>query len=164
MAGYMLSLRLILKGGREAGTASTRPHAEALFGRNGSGSTRTSRFFTGGRNSFYARERQWHLSETGNAFIAGQLGTRARSTAVFAQWVNSYKRLVPGYEAPVYVAWSQRNPLGADPDPALQAGVGKCDAAPSSAARIRPATRTSPSPPAPRRARGIERVTSCPSR
>ena len=35
--------------------------------------------------------------------------TRVRSCAIFAQWVNSYKRLVPGFEAPVYVAWSRRN-------------------------------------------------------
>src|SRR5438105_2347715 len=43
------------------------------------------------------------------AFIAGQLRHAREIAAVFAQWVNSYKRLVPGYEAPVYVAWSQRN-------------------------------------------------------
>jgi glutamine synthetase len=43
------------------------------------------------------------------AFIAGQLRHAREISAVFAQWVNSYKRLVPGYEAPVYVAWSQRN-------------------------------------------------------
>src|SRR5207245_9839230 len=49
------------------------------------------------------------LSDTGKAFIAGQLRHARELSAVFAQWVNSYKRLVPGYEAPVYVAWSQRN-------------------------------------------------------
>ena len=43
------------------------------------------------------------------AFIAGQLRHAREICAVFAQWVNSYKRLVPGYEAPVYVAWSRRN-------------------------------------------------------
>jgi glutamine synthetase len=45
----------------------------------------------------------------GKAFIAGQLHHAREISAVFAQWVNSYKRLVPGYEAPVYVAWSRRN-------------------------------------------------------
>ena len=44
-----------------------------------------------------------------STFIAGQLRHAREISAVFAQWVNSYKRLVPGYEAPVYVAWSQRN-------------------------------------------------------
>jgi glutamine synthetase len=65
--------------------------------------------FTGGRNQFFDNDDQWHLSATGKAFIAGQLRHAREMAAVFAQWVNSYKRLVPGYEAPVYVAWSQRN-------------------------------------------------------
>jgi glutamine synthetase len=65
--------------------------------------------FNDGRNSFYDADDKWHLSEVGKAFIAGQLRHAREITAVFAQWVNSYKRLVPGYEAPVYVAWSQRN-------------------------------------------------------
>src|ERR671925_94758 len=52
---------------------------------------------------------RWHLSDVGKAFIAGQLRHAREIAGVFAQWVNSYKRLVPGYEAPVYVAWSQRN-------------------------------------------------------
>ena len=42
-------------------------------------------------------------------FIAGQLRHAREICSIFAQWVNSYKRLVPGYEAPVYVAWSRRN-------------------------------------------------------
>src|ERR671933_204448 len=46
---------------------------------------------------------------TGKAFIAGQLRHAREISSIFAQWVNSYKRLVPGYEAPVYVAWSRRN-------------------------------------------------------
>ena len=45
----------------------------------------------------------------GKAFIAGQLRHAREICSIFAQWVNSYKRLVPGYEAPVYVAWSRRN-------------------------------------------------------
>src|SRR6059036_1511608 len=52
---------------------------------------------------------KWHLSAVAKAFIAGQLHHAREISAVFAQWVNSYKRLVPGYEAPVYVAWSRRN-------------------------------------------------------
>ena len=64
--------------------------------------------FTRGRNQFFDAKDPNHLSATAKAFIAGLLVTPAMS-AVLAQWVNSYKRLVPGYEAPVYVAWSQRN-------------------------------------------------------
>ena len=51
----------------------------------------------------------YFLSEVGKAFIAGQLRHAREICSIFAQWVNSYKRLVPGYEAPVYVAWSRRN-------------------------------------------------------
>jgi glutamine synthetase len=65
--------------------------------------------FAGGRNQFFDADDRWHLSSVGKAFIAGQLRHAREIAAVFAQWVNSYKRLVPGYEAPVYVAWSQRN-------------------------------------------------------
>jgi glutamine synthetase len=65
--------------------------------------------FTEGRNQFFDADDKWHLSDVGKAFIAGQLRHAREIAAVFAQWVNSYKRLVPGFEAPVYVAWSQRN-------------------------------------------------------
>ena len=51
----------------------------------------------------------YFLSDIGKAFIAGQLKHAREMSSIFAQWVNSYKRLVPGYEAPVYVAWSRRN-------------------------------------------------------
>jgi len=65
--------------------------------------------FKGGRNAFFDRRDPYHLSPTAKGFIAGQLRHARELAAVFAQWVNSYKRLVPGYEAPVYCAWSQRN-------------------------------------------------------
>src|SRR5438105_11070516 len=80
-----------------------------LFGENGSGMHTHQSLFAGGRNMFFDGDDKWHLSDTGKAFIAGQLRHAREVSAVFAQWVNSYKRLVPGYEAPVYVAWSQRN-------------------------------------------------------
>jgi glutamine synthetase len=65
--------------------------------------------FAEGKNAFFDADDEWHLSGAGKAFIAGQLRHAREISAVFAQWVNSYKRLVPGYEAPVYVAWSRRN-------------------------------------------------------
>jgi glutamine synthetase len=65
--------------------------------------------FSGDSNGFYDPDDKYFLSDTGKAFIAGQLRHAREICAIFAQWVNSYKRLVPGYEAPVYVAWSQRN-------------------------------------------------------
>src|SRR5687767_14379537 len=80
-----------------------------LFGENGSGMHTHQSLFKGSSNAFYDAGDQYFLSETGKAFIAGQLKHAREITSVFAQWVNSYKRLVPGYEAPVYCAWSRRN-------------------------------------------------------
>jgi glutamine synthetase len=80
-----------------------------LFGENGSGMHTHQSLFKEGRNAFYDGDDQYYLSATGKAFIAGQLRHAREVSSIFAQWVNSYKRLVPGYEAPVYVAWSRRN-------------------------------------------------------
>ena len=65
--------------------------------------------FEGDRNAFYDPSAQFHLSATGRSFIAGLLKHAPEITAVTNQWVNSYKRLVPGYEAPVYICWARRN-------------------------------------------------------
>jgi len=62
-----------------------------------------------GRNAFFDADDQFFLSDTAKAFIAGQLKHAREIAPLFAQWTNSYKRLVPGYEAPVYLAWSRRN-------------------------------------------------------
>jgi glutamine synthetase len=80
-----------------------------LFGENGSGMHVHQSLFSGGRNAFYDADDEFHLSSTAKSFIAGQLKHAREISALFAQWVNSYKRLVPGYEAPVYIAWSRRN-------------------------------------------------------
>ena len=80
-----------------------------LFGENGSGMHVHQSLFKGERNAFYDANDQFFLSDVAKSFIAGQLKHAREISALFAQWVNSYKRLVPGYEAPVYVAWSRRN-------------------------------------------------------
>jgi glutamine synthetase len=80
-----------------------------LFGENGSGMHVHQSLFREGRNAFFDPDDEYHLSPVAKSFIAGQLRHAREIAAVFAQWVNSYKRLVPGYEAPVYVAWSRRN-------------------------------------------------------
>jgi len=80
-----------------------------LYGENGSGMHVHQSLFKGGRNAFYDANDQYYLSDVAKSFIAGQLKHAREMSALFAQWVNSYKRLVPGYEAPVYVAWSRRN-------------------------------------------------------
>jgi glutamine synthetase len=80
-----------------------------LFGENGSGMHTHQSLFKDGENAFFDANAQYHLSETGKCYIAGLLRHAREICAVVAQWVNSYKRLVPGYEAPVYVSWAQRN-------------------------------------------------------
>jgi glutamine synthetase len=80
-----------------------------LFGENGSGMHTHQSLFADAKNAFYDPDDHYHLSAAGKGFIAGQLRHAREICSIFAQWVNSYKRLVPGYEAPVYVAWSRRN-------------------------------------------------------
>jgi glutamine synthetase len=65
--------------------------------------------FIGGSNAFFDADDPWYLSDVAKSFIAGQLRHAPEISLLFAQWANSYKRLVPGYEAPVYLAWSRRN-------------------------------------------------------
>jgi glutamine synthetase len=80
-----------------------------LMDQNGSGMHTHQSLVRGANNAFHDPDDPYGLSETGKAFLAGQLKHARELAAIFAQWVNSYKRLVPGYEAPVYVAWSRRN-------------------------------------------------------
>ena len=80
-----------------------------LAGENGSGMHTHQSLFRGDRNAFFDPSDEYLLSADAKAFIAGQLRHARELSCVFAQWVNSYKRLVPGYEAPVYIAWSRRN-------------------------------------------------------
>jgi glutamine synthetase len=109
MGDFMLTYRLVVKEVAKQHGYHATFMPKPLFGENGSGMHTHQSLFTDDRNAFFDADDKWHLSETGKAFIAGQLRHAREISAVFAQWVNSYKRLVPGYEAPVYVAWSQRN-------------------------------------------------------
>ena len=80
-----------------------------LMNQNGSGMHTHQSLFTDGKNSFFDGDSDDYLSDEAKAFIAGQLRHARELSVIFAQHVNSYKRLVPGYEAPVYIAWSRRN-------------------------------------------------------
>jgi glutamine synthetase len=81
-----------------------------IYGINGSGMhTHQSIFDLQGNNLFFDSEDEFHLSSLAYGFIAGQLAHARSMAAVVAPTVNSYKRIVPGYEAPVYVCWAQIN-------------------------------------------------------
>jgi glutamine synthetase len=80
-----------------------------LFGVNGSGMHCNVSLFKGNENAFYDKEGKLELSKTAEQFIAGIIKHAPSFTAVTNPTVNSYKRLVPGYEAPCYVAWSAKN-------------------------------------------------------
>jgi len=80
-----------------------------IFGENGSGMHVHQSLFKGERNAFFDKNDPFHLSKIARSYIAGLLKHAAEITSVTSQWVNSYKRLVPGYEAPVYLSWARRN-------------------------------------------------------
>jgi glutamine synthetase len=80
-----------------------------VFGVNGSGMHVHQSLFRGERNAFFDAKDPYHLSKEARGFIAGLLKYAPEITAVCNQWINSYKRLVPGFEAPVYLSWARRN-------------------------------------------------------
>ena len=80
-----------------------------VLGINGSGMHVHQSLFKGERNAFFDKDDEYHLSKIAKGFVAGLLKHAPELTAVTNQWVNSYKRLVPGYEAPVYLSWARRN-------------------------------------------------------
>ncbi len=103
---YRMAVKAIASQNDLYGTFMPKP----LFGENGSGMhTHQSLFTLDGKNAFFDADDKWYLSDTGKQYIAGCLKYAREITLVLAQWVNSYKRLVPGYEAPVYVSWARRN-------------------------------------------------------
>jgi glutamine synthetase len=109
MADNVMTYRLVVKevAYRQGVYATFMP--KPLFGENGSGMHTHMSLFKGNRNAFFDAKGQYHLSDTARYFIGGLLKHAPELTAVTCQWVNSYKRLVPGYEAPVYISWAQRN-------------------------------------------------------
>ena len=80
-----------------------------LFGENGSGMHVHQSLFRKNQNVFFDKKDKYHLSKIAKGFIAGQLKHSREICSLTAQWVNSYKRLVVGYEAPVYASWAQKN-------------------------------------------------------
>jgi glutamine synthetase len=109
MADKTMTLRIVVKEmARQHGIYATFM-PKPIFGENGSGMHTHQSLFKGEQNAFYDPADKYNLSHEGKCYIAGILKHAREITAVTSQWVNSYKRLVPGYEAPVYVAWARRN-------------------------------------------------------
>ncbi len=109
MADQVMTYRIVVKeiAQRYGFYATFMP--KPIFGVNGSGMHVHQSLFKGDRNTFFDPNDEYHLSEEGRGYIAGLLRHAPEITSVANQWVNSYKRLVPGYEAPVYISWARRN-------------------------------------------------------
>jgi glutamine synthetase len=109
MADNVLTIRFLVREiAREAGAYATFM-PKPIFGVNGSGMHCHQSVFQGDRNLFFDAKDDYNLSAFARSYIAGLLGHVRELTLVLNQWVNSYKRLTPGYEAPVYISWGQRN-------------------------------------------------------
>ena len=109
MADNAMTFRLVVKEVALLNSVYATFMPKPLFGHNGSGMHTHMSLFNGDKNAFYDPGDPNHLSDTAKKFIAGLLHHAAEITLVCNQWVNSYKRLVPGYEAPVYLSWAVRN-------------------------------------------------------
>src|SRR5688572_16805599 len=109
MADNVMTARLAVKEvAQEAGLYATFM-PKPIQGAFGSGMHTHMALYEGDRNAFFDPDSEHNLSKVARAFLAGML-THARDiTAVCNQWVNSYKRLVPGYEAPIHIGWARRN-------------------------------------------------------
>jgi glutamine synthetase len=109
MADNVMTYRMIVKEVAMQQNMYATFMPKPVYGINGSGMHTHMSLFKGKRNTFYDKNDKTHLSDTAKYFIAGLLKHATEICSVCCQWVNSYKRLIPGYEAPVYVSWAHRN-------------------------------------------------------
>jgi len=109
MADNVMTYRLVVKQVAQSHGVYATFMPKPVFGVNGSGMNVHMSLFKGDRNAFYDEKDPHHLSKVAKHFAAGLLRHAPEITSVTNQWVNSYKRLLPGYEAPVYITWARRN-------------------------------------------------------
>jgi len=109
MADIVMTCRVVVKEvAKKYGVYATFM-PKPIFGVNGSGMHTHQSLFIGDKNAFFDPNDPLYLSDVAKKYIAGLLTHIKEITLVLNQWVNSYKRLVPGYEAPVYISWAKRN-------------------------------------------------------
>jgi len=109
MADQVMTAKFIIKEiARQNGIYATFM-PKPLSGINGSGMHVHQSIFQNSKNLFYDKDDVYHLSKFAKCYTAGILKHIKEITVILNQWVNSYKRLVPGYEAPVYICWGQKN-------------------------------------------------------
>ena len=109
MADQTITYRYVVKEIARQGGYYATFMPKPIFGQNGSGMHVHQSLFKAGKNVFHDAKGKNHLSKTARSYMAGLLHHMREIASITNQWVNSYKRLVPGFEAPVYVAWAQRN-------------------------------------------------------
>ena len=109
MADNVMTFRLVVKEVAISHGVHATFMPKPLTGVQGSGMHTHFSLFEGDTNAFYDAGDEQHLSKIGRSFIAGVLRHASEITAITNQWVNSYKRLVMGYEAPLYVSWARNN-------------------------------------------------------
>lgn len=109
MADTVMTYRMVVKevARRNGYYATFMP--KPIFGVNGSGMHTHQSLFRGDENAFWDPNDEYHLSDIAKHYMAGLLKHAREITLVNNQWVNSYKRLVPGFEAPAYISWARRN-------------------------------------------------------
>jgi glutamine synthetase len=109
MADNVMTYRLVVKEIALQNGVYATFMPKPVYGVNGSGMHTHQSLFKGSVNAFFDKNDKYNLSLVAKSYIAGLLKHATEITAVTNQWVNSYKRLVPGYEAPVYLSWARRN-------------------------------------------------------
>ncbi|MFH1782055.1 MAG: type I glutamate--ammonia ligase [Candidatus Omnitrophota bacterium] len=109
MADNVMTYRMVVKEVARKNGAYATFMPKPIHGINGSGMHVHQSLFKGKKNAFFSKTDKRHLSNEAKYFIAGILKHAPEMAAVTNQWVNSYKRLIPGYEAPVYICWAQMN-------------------------------------------------------
>lgn len=109
MADAVMTYRLVVKEVAQLNGLYATFMPKPMFGEAGSGMHVHQSLFKDGSNAFYDASDDFHLSAVAKGYIAGLLHHAPAISAITNQWVNSYKRLVSGYEAPVYVCWAHRN-------------------------------------------------------